>query len=76
ILEGGTAYITDVGMTGSYAGVIGMEKNQIIERFTKFPAKRAEHAKGEVWICAIVVEVDEQTGAARKITRLRLEQPE
>ncbi|MCY7348662.1 MAG: TIGR00282 family metallophosphoesterase [Pyrinomonadaceae bacterium] len=76
ILEGGTAYITDVGMTGSYAGVIGMEKNQIIERFTKFPAKRAEHAKGEVWICAIVVEVDEQTGAAKKITRLRLEQPE
>lgn len=36
ILEGGTAYITDVGMTGSYAGVIGMEKNQILERFTKF----------------------------------------
>ncbi len=74
ILEGGTAYITDVGMTGSYAGVIGMEKNQIIERFTKFPAKRAEHAKGDVWICAIVVEVDKQTGAAKKITRLRLEQ--
>jgi len=74
ILEGGTAYITDVGMTGSYAGVIGMEKNQIIERFTKFPAKRAEHAKGDVWICAVVVEIDEVTGAARKITRLRLEQ--
>jgi len=73
ILEGGTAYITDVGMTGSYAGVIGMEKNQIIERFTKFPARRAEHAKGDVWICAVVVEIDEATGEARKITRLRLE---
>ena len=73
ILEGGTAYITDVGMTGSYAGVIGMEKNQIIERFTKFPARRAEHAKGDVWICAVVIEVDEATGKARKITRLRLE---
>lgn len=76
ILENGTAYITDVGMTGSYAGVIGMEKNQIIERFTKIPARRAEHAKGAVWICAVVVEVDEATGGARKITRLRLEQPE
>lgn len=76
ILEGGTAYVTDVGMTGSYAGVIGMEKNQIIERFTKFPAKRAEHAKGTVWICAIVVEIDEATGKAEKITRLRLEQPD
>ena len=76
IMDGGTAYITDVGMTGSYEGVIGMEKNQIIERFTKFPAKRAEHAKGNVWICAIVLEVDEQTGRTQKITRLRLEQPE
>jgi metallophosphoesterase (TIGR00282 family) len=73
ILDGGTAYITDVGMTGSYAGVIGMEKNQIIERFTKFPARRAEHAKGEVWICAVVLEIDEATGKANKITRLRLE---
>lgn len=74
ILEGGTAYITDVGMTGSYAGVIGMDKDQILERFTKFPARRAEHAKGNVWICAVVVEVDEETGKAEKITRLRLEQ--
>jgi len=73
ILEGGTAYITDVGMTGSYAGVIGMEKNQIIERFRKIPARRPDHAKGDVWICAIVVEIDEATGKARKITRLRLE---
>jgi len=73
ILEGGTAYITDVGMTGSYAGVIGMEKNQIIERFRKIPARRPDLAKGDVWICAIVVEIDEATGKARKITRLRLE---
>ena len=73
IMEGGTAYITDVGMTGSYAGVIGMDKNQVIERFTKFPARRADHAKGDVWICAIVVEIDEATGEARKITRLRLD---
>jgi metallophosphoesterase (TIGR00282 family) len=76
ILEGGTAYITDVGMTGSYAGVIGMEKNQVIERFRKIPARRAEHAKGDVWICAVVVEIDEATGAARKITRIRLEHPD
>ncbi|MGI8884748.1 MAG: TIGR00282 family metallophosphoesterase [Pyrinomonadaceae bacterium] len=76
ILENGTAYITDVGMTGSYAGVIGMDKHQILERFTKFPARRAEHAKGEVWICAIVLDIDENTGKARKIERLRLEYKE
>ena len=59
-------------MTGSYAGCIGMVKEQIIERFTRMPARRAEHATGEVWICAIVVEIDEATGKALKITRLRL----
>ncbi len=74
ILAGGTAYITDVRMTGSYAGVIGMEKSDILERFTKFPAPRAGHAKGDVWICAVVVDIEEETGKARKITRLRLEQ--
>lgn len=72
ILENGTAYITDVGMTGSYAGCIGMDKNHVIQRFTKFPARRADHATGEVWICALVLDVDEQTGKARSIERLRL----
>lgn len=72
IFDGGTAYITDVGMTGSYAGCIGMKKEDIIRRFTKMPARRAEHASGEVWICAVVVEVDETSGKATNITRLRL----
>lgn len=73
ILENGTAYITDIGMTGSYAGVIGMEKKDVIERFTNFPARRAEHAKGNIWLCAVVIEIDELTGKANKIDRLRLE---
>ncbi|MBA2735903.1 MAG: TIGR00282 family metallophosphoesterase [Pyrinomonadaceae bacterium] len=76
ILDNGTAYITDVGMTGSYAGVIGMDRQQILDRFTKFPARRAESAKGGVWICAIVLDIDENTGKARKIERLRLEYKE
>ena len=73
ILDGGTAYITDVGMTGSYNGVIGMDKTDVIRRFTQFPAPRAEHAKGDVWLCAVVIDIDETTGKARKIERLRLE---
>lgn len=72
ILDKGTAYITDVGMTGSYAGVIGMNKEHVLERFMKIPARRAEHSTGEVWICAIVVEIDEETGKAVRIERLRL----
>jgi len=73
ILENGTAYITDIGMTGSYAGVIGMDKRDVIERFTKFPARRADHSKGDIWICAVVIEIDENTGKANKIERLRVE---
>ncbi len=73
ILDGGTAYITDVGMTGSYAGVIGMDKNDVLNRFTQVPAKRSGHAKGTVWICAIVLDVEEKTGKARTIERLRIE---
>ncbi|MBS1793745.1 MAG: TIGR00282 family metallophosphoesterase [Acidobacteria bacterium] len=73
ILDGGTAYITDIGMTGSYAGVIGMEKSMVIERFRHIPAPRAEHSKGDVWICAVLIDVDEETGRARRIERLRIE---
>ena len=73
ILENGTAYITDLGLTGSYAGVIGMKKDDVLQRFTKFPAKRANHAKGNVWICGVVVDIDEETGKANDIQRLRLE---
>ncbi len=76
ILSNGTAYITDIGMTGSYAGVIGMDKYDIIERFTKFPSPRAGHAKGDVWICFVVIEIDEDTGKAAKIERFRLDHRE
>ena len=76
ILTNGTAYITDVGMTGSYAGVIGMNKEDVIERFTKVPAKRADHSKGNVWICAVVIEIDETTGKSLKIERIKIEIPD
>lgn len=75
ILTGGTAYITDIGMTGSYGGVIGMNKDQVIDRFIKFPAKRAEHSSDDVWICAVVIEIDEKSGKALEIKRLRLTHP-
>lgn len=76
ILTGGTAYITDIGMTGSYSGVIGMKKEDVLERFIKVPARRADHSKGDVWICFVVIEVDEETGKARKIERFRFEHQE
>jgi len=72
ILPQGTAYLTDLGMTGSYAGVIGMNKSDVIARFTSVTARRAEHSSGQVRICGAVIDVDEATGHARKIERVNL----
>jgi metallophosphoesterase (TIGR00282 family) len=72
ILPKGTAYLTDLGMTGSYAGVIGMNTEDVIARFTSVTSKRAEHSAGDVRICAALIDVDEATGKAREISRLSL----
>jgi metallophosphoesterase (TIGR00282 family) len=72
ILAKGTAYLTDLGMTGSYSGVIGMNKEDVIARFTSPIYKRAEHSSGEVRICAALIDIDETTGRAREISRLSL----
>ncbi|HSS19591.1 MAG TPA: TIGR00282 family metallophosphoesterase [Pyrinomonadaceae bacterium] len=72
LLPNGTAYLTDIGMTGSYSGVIGMNKDDVIARFTSAIAKRAEHSIAEARICAAVIDVDEETGRARSIERLNL----
>jgi metallophosphoesterase (TIGR00282 family) len=72
ILHDGTAYITDLGMTGSYGGVIGMKKGDIINRFTSPIHRKPDHSKDEVRICGVVVDVDEETGRARSIERINL----
>lgn len=72
VLPNGTAYLTDLGMTGSYAGVIGMNREDVIARFTSVTHKRAEHATGDVRICGAVIDIDETTGRAREIQRLSL----
>jgi len=73
ILHEGTAYLTDLGMTGSYGGVIGMKKGDIINRFTSPIHRKPDHSKSEVRICGAVVEVDEETGRAQSIERINLE---
>lgn len=72
ILPQGCAYLTDIGMTGSYAGVIGMNKSDVIARFTSVVARRAEHSSGQARICAALVDVDETTGHARRIERINV----
>jgi hypothetical protein len=70
ILPKGTAFQTDVGMTGPYDSVIGVQKELIINRFlTNLPA-RFEPATGDVKLCAVMVECDEKTGRAHSIRRI------
>jgi metallophosphoesterase (TIGR00282 family) len=72
VLPQGSAYLSDIGMTGSYAGVIGMDKKDVIARFTSVLGRRAEHSHGDVRICAAVIDIDEASGKARQITRLNV----
>lgn len=72
ILPRGTAYITDVGMTGPYNSVIGVRKEGAIRRFLTMLPVRHEVAKGNVILCAVALELDEETGKARSIQRIRL----
>jgi hypothetical protein len=73
ILPGGTAYITDVGMTGDYDSVIGMNKAVSLQRFrSHVPGPRNTPALGEATLCAVYLEIDDRTGLAGRIEPLRL----
>jgi metallophosphoesterase (TIGR00282 family) len=72
ILSKGTAYITDVGMTGPYDSVIGVKKELVIERFLSGMPARFEPATSDVRLCGVVVECDDQSGRARRIERIML----
>ena len=72
ILPKGTAYITDVGMTGPLNSVIGIEKDQIIEKYLTLLPRRFEVAKGNPIISAVVIDIDENNGKAVSIERLQI----
>jgi calcineurin-like phosphoesterase len=71
VLPGGTAFLTDVGMTGPHNGVIGMEKAAILRRFLYGQQARFEVATGDIQMNTVLIDVDEATGRARGIERLR-----
>jgi len=73
ILPHGTAFISDVGMTGDYDSVIGMQKDEPLNRFLrKVPTTRFEPALGEATLCAVALETDDASGLARHIAAVRL----
>ena len=70
ILPGGTAYITDVGMTGPYDSVIGMDKKSVLEKFLNQLPTRFEVATGDVRLSAVLVEAEAASGRALSIHRV------
>jgi metallophosphoesterase (TIGR00282 family) len=73
ILPNGTAFVSDVGMTGDYDSVIGMDKSEPLYRFLrKIPSARFEPATGEATLCGLAVEVDDATGLASRVAAVRL----
>ena len=72
ILPGGTAYMSDAGMTGDYDSIIGMQKEEPLRRFTSgIPSARFEPASGEATLSGVAIETDDATGFATKIAPVR-----
>jgi hypothetical protein len=73
ILPGGTAFMSDVGMTGDYESVIGMNKEEPLGRFLRrIPQSKFETANGPATLCALAVETDDTTGLAKRVAPVRL----
>jgi metallophosphoesterase (TIGR00282 family) len=70
ILPQGTAYLTDVGMTGPYESIIGMDRQAVIQRFLNQMPARFEVAKGDVRFSGVLLEADPETGRAFSIQRI------
>ncbi|MEM7427435.1 MAG: TIGR00282 family metallophosphoesterase [Pseudomonadota bacterium] len=73
ILPGGTAYMSDAGMTGDYDSVIGMEKSGPVEKFlTGIRKERMTPATNEATLCGVAVETDDTTGLAKQVGPIRM----
>jgi len=72
VLPNGTAYITDVGMTGPHDSVIGVDRHAVVQRFLTALPQRFETARENPRLNAVIIDADEQTGRALAIERLGL----
>ncbi len=73
VLQGGTAFMTDIGMCGDYDTVIGMDRDEPLSRFlTGIPSGRYEPADGPGSLSGVAVETDDKTGLALKVAPVRL----
>jgi len=75
ILPGGTAYLTDAGMTGPYDSVVGLKKDIAIKRFTLQTPFKYEMAAEDIRICGVFVVLDSESGKAKKIESFTYPEP-
>jgi 2',3'-cyclic-nucleotide 2'-phosphodiesterase len=72
ILPGGTAYITDLGMTGPHDGVIGMKTSTVLERFLSGLNVRFEVSEDNIQLNGLLIEINEATGRAVRVERVNV----
>lgn len=70
IFENGTAYISDIGMTGSQNGVIGVESEVVIKKFLTSLPQKFEIAEGDEYLNGLEIDLDEKNGKVKKINRI------
>ena len=73
LMPAGTAFVSDVGMTGDYDSIIGMAKDEPLTRFLrKIPSARFEPASGAATLCAVAVETDPASGLGTRVAAVRI----
>ncbi len=72
ILENGTAYITDIGMTGPYKSVIGMDVDASIKRFVTSLPERYKLAEGKCKLNGCIFDINDETCRVEQVTRLNI----
>lgn len=76
ILPEGTAYISDLGMTGCYDSVIGMNKDKVLRRFVQKLPERFEVANGRGTLCGVIIDADPASGTSNSIRRIKISEDE
>ncbi|MBC7326914.1 TIGR00282 family metallophosphoesterase [bacterium] len=72
LLPGGTAFITDIGMTGPINSIIGVKKEQVLHRFLHSTPTKFEVAEGPAVVCVLFMEIDAESGKAVSLKRVRV----
>ena len=75
VLPKGTAYLTDLGMTGPYDSVLGRSKERFVSTMISSVPSRFDVAENDVRMCGAVISVDTVTGLASSIERIRFDEP-